>query len=338
MPEHHKPGVRCLNMRDIGKLLCSPELDPPIRGLCIWNVNPVVTIPNQQKIIEGLRREDLFTIVHELVLTETAKFADYIFPATSQIEHLDIVPAWGHHYLSLNRPAIEPCGEAVSNTEFFRRLARALGRSEPWLYESDEALVRTALDSGHPWLNGITFERLWEEGFARFHHDRDWRPYANGFPTPSGKANLWSESLQQMGLDPLPAAGDIRTAGDDELQLITGKTLHYMNSSYCHVDRHRRREGPLFIELHESDARCRGLADGDCVRVMNRQGEVIAHCRISDRVRPGVAWMPFGGWGDAGGNSRSVNTLTPEEPTDWGGGSGFYDAFVRVEKLLDDSG
>lgn len=330
-PECHRSGVRSLNMRDLGNLLCSKTLDPLIRGLCVWNVNPVVTVPNQQRIIEGLRRDDLFTIVHELFVTETARFADYIFPATSQIEHLDLMPAWGHHYLSLNRPAIEPRGESVSNTEFFRRLARALGRKEPWLYDSDETLIRTALDSGHPWLAGITFEHLYEKGFARLNHDRDWRPYAEGFPTPSGKAHLWSGSLERMGIDPLPSAGEIRTAKDGELQLITGKTLHFLNSSYCHVERHRRREGRLFIELHADDARSRGLAEGDRVRVANHQGSVIAECRISDRVRPGVAWMPFGGWGDAANRACSVNTLTPEEPTDWGGGSGFYDAFVTVE-------
>jgi anaerobic selenocysteine-containing dehydrogenase len=331
-PEHNRPGVRTLNMRELGNLLCSRELDPPVRSLCLWNVNPVVTIPNQPRIVEGLRREDLFTVTHELFITETARYADYVFPATSQIEHLDLMPAWGHHYLSLNRPAIEPRGEAVSNTEFFRRLAKALGRTEPWLYDSDETLVRTALDSQHPWLQGITYERLWEEGFARLNHDRDWRPYATGFPTPSGKAQLWSAALEQMGIDPLPSAGEIRSGRLGELQLITGKTLHYLNSSYSHVERHRRREGGLFIELHADDVRARGLVDGQTVRVGNSQGSVLAECRVSDRVRPGVAWMPFGGWRDAANRACSANALTPEEPTDWGGGSGFYDAFVTVER------
>jgi anaerobic selenocysteine-containing dehydrogenase len=329
-PETYQPNVRTLNMRDLGNDLCSRELEPPIRGLCIWSVNPVVTVPNQQRIIEGLLREDLFTIAHELFVTETAKYADYIFPATSQIEHLDLVPAWGHHYLSLNRPAIEPRGESVCNTEFFRRLARALGRTEPWLYEADEALIRTALDSGHPWLEGITFERLWEDGFARLNHELDWRPYAAGFPTPSGKANLWSDSLQQRGLDPLPAPGQIRSGKTGQLQLITSKTLFFLNSSYSHLERHCKREGTLYVEISQEDATSRQLQDEDSVEVFNEQGSVFASCRISDRVQPGVVWMPFGGWGDSLGNSRSVNVLTPEEPTDWGGGSGFYDAFVDV--------
>ncbi len=333
-PEHDQPGVRVLNMRDLGLDLCNQQLKPPIRSLCIYNCNPVVTMPNQHRVIEGLQREDLFTVVHDLFVTETARFADYILPATSQIECLDLVPAWGHHYLSLNRPAIQPLGESVSNTEFFRRLARALGRDEPWLFESDETLLRTALNSGHPWLAEVSFERLWAEGYVRLNKDRDWRPFANGgFPTRSGKAELFSESLLELGHDPLPWSGEIRLPTGNQLQLITGKTLHFMNSSYSHIDRHRRREGRLFIELHADDAASRRLSQGDMVQVVNQQGAVTAECRVSPRVRPGVAWMPFGGFGDAEGNPCSVNVLTPEEPTDWGGGSGFYDTFVDVIKL-----
>jgi anaerobic selenocysteine-containing dehydrogenase len=335
MPEKDKPGVRVLNMRDLGNDLCSTELNPPIRSICIYNANPVVTIPNQQRIIEGLRREDLFTVVHDLFVTETARFADYVLPATSQIESLDLMPAWGHQYLSLNRPAIAPEGESVSNTELFRRLARALGRTEPWLFESDEALLHTALNSKHPWMKGITFERLWEEGYARLNEQRDWRPFANGgFKTGSGKALLWSEQLRAKGIDPLPNADEIRLPKANELQLITGKTLHFLNSSYSHVERHARREGTLLIELCAEDATSRGLSDGEIVEVYNRQGSIAAECRISERVRTGVAWMPFGGLRDAQGNDRSVNTLTPEEPTDWGGGSGFYDTFVEVRKAV----
>jgi anaerobic selenocysteine-containing dehydrogenase len=324
-------SARTLNMRDLGNHLLSRDLSPPVRSLCVYNCNPVVSVPNQTRIIEGLKRPDLFTVVHDLFITETARFADLILPATSQIESLDLLPAWGHHYLSLNQPAIAPRGESVSNTEFMRRLAKALGRTEPWLYDSDETLIRTALDSRHPWLAGITYERLLVEGSIRLNHDRDWRPFANGgFPTPSGKAHLWSDELQKKGLDPLPIPGETRQAREGELQLITGKTLHFLNSSYAHIERHRRREGTLTIELHADDAATRGLTDGAIVNVSNEKGTVVAECRISERVRPGIAWMPFGGFIDAAGNSVSVNVLTPEEPTDWGGGSGFYDTFVYV--------
>lgn len=334
MPEVYAPDVRTLNMRDLGNDLCNRVMDPPVRALVVYGSNPMVSMPNQARIEEGLRRADLFTVVHDLFVTETARFADYVLPATSQIEHLDLSPAWGHLYLALNRPAIAPRGESVSNTEFFRRLAGALGRTEPWLFESDESLVRTALSSGHPWLDGITYERLWKEGHVRLRCPDDWRPFAEGgYPTRSGKAELWSDALNEAGLDPLPSVGTI--AEGRGLQLITGKALYYLNSSYGHVDHHRRRAGELFIELHADDARARGIGDGDAVRVWNELGEVRAVARLSDRVRPAVAWMPFGGLTDASGRQRGVNVLTAEEPTDWGGGSGLYDAFVEVSPLVD---
>ncbi len=200
MPEVEKPGVRVLNMRDLGKDLCDRDLAPPIRSLIVYGANPAVSMPNQRRIQEGLQRDDLFTVVHDLFVTETARYADYVLPATSQIEHLDLSPAWGHLYLALNRPAIDPRGESVSNTELFRRLAAALGRTEPYLFESDESMLRAALASGHPWLDGITYERLWDEGYARLNRPDDWRPFANGgFPTRSGKAELYSESPSRRG-------------------------------------------------------------------------------------------------------------------------------------------
>jgi len=331
MPEVHKAGVRVLNMRDLGKDLCDASLQPPIRSLIVYGANPLVSMPNQRRIREGLMRDDLFTVVHELFVTETAIYADYVLPATSQIEHLDLSPAWGHLYLALNRPAIAPRGESVSNTELFRRLARALGRTEDYLFESDESMLRAALASGHPWLDGITFERLWEEGHARLNRPEGWRPFATGgFPTRSGKAELYSETLRDAGHDPLPWAGDIPSNGG--LQLITGKQLHFLNSGYANMERHRRRAGELFIEVHTDDARERGVADGDAVIVRSETGEVSAICRVSERVRHGVAWMPFGGLTDAAGERRSVNALTAEEPTDWGGGSGLYSNFVEVTR------
>ena len=327
-PDVHVPGVRVLNMRDLGNDLCG-DLRPPVRALIVYGANPMVSMPNQSRIREGLLRDDLFTVVHDLFVTDTALYADYVLPATSQIEHLDLSPAWGHLYLALNRPAIAPRGESLPNTELFRRLARALGRTEPWLFESDESMLRAALASGHPWLEGITYERLWEEGYARLNCPEDWRPFAEGgFDTPSGKAELYSEALREQGHDPLPWAGDIPDRHG--LQLITGKTLHFLNSGYSNMDSHRRRTGDLFVAIHPEDARKRRVATGDPVRVWNERGEVRAVCSVSDRVRPGVAWMPFGGFVDAGGVRRSVNVLTAEEHTDWGGGSGLYSAFVEV--------
>ena len=344
-PDVHRPGVRSLNMRDLGQLLLASDLSPPIRSLCVYNSNPAVTTPRQSRVIRGLEREDLFTIVHDLFVTETARYADLVLPATSQLEHLDLVPAWGHHYLSFNRPAIDPVGQAVSNTEFFRRLARALGRSESYLDDDDETLVRAALGSGHPFLAGITYERLWRDGYARLATPEDWRPYAEGgFPTPTGKARLYAPQLIELGIDPLPSAGEAggkrgvwsaEVASSTPLQLITGKSLYHLNSSYCQFERQERLMGELTILVHQQDADARSLATGDVVSVSNTEGELLARCRVTDEVRPGVVWMPFGGRSDARGVMRSVNQLTPEEPTDWAGGSGFYDAFVEVRKIED---
>lgn len=332
-PDLARPGRRVLNMRDLGKDLCDRALAPQIRSLIVYGANPMVSMPNQERIREGLLREDLFTIVHDLFVTDTARFADYVLPATSQIEHLDLSPAWGHLYLALNRPAIAPRGESISNSELFRRLAAALGRTEPWLFESDESMLRAALASSHPWLEGITYERLWDEGFARLNRPDDWRPFASGgFATPSGKAELYSARLLKAGLDPLPSGGGIPSGRG--LQLISGKQLHFLNSGYSNQERHWRRAGQLFIEVHGDDARVRGIADGDLVTVRGGGAELQAVCVVSDRVRPGVAWMPFGGLTDAAGERRSVNVLTAEEPTDWGGGSGLYDAFVEVTPIV----
>ncbi len=336
LPSLNQRSVRVLNMRDLGRDLCSDSLAPRIRSLLIYNSNPAVSLPNQQLVRAGLQRDDLFTVVHDLFLTDTAKYADLVLPATSQLEHLDLVPAWGHHYVSLNQPAIEPLGESVANTEFFRRLARALGRDEACLYDSDEQLLRTALQTEHPMMQGITFERLSECGWLHLNHAEDWRPFAEGgFPTASGRAELWSARLEAQGLDPLPGAGEIRRGEAGMLQLISGKTLHYLNTGYSHQEPHRRREGILQIEMHKLDAESRGLRDGETVLVRSSQGEVHAICCISERVQSGVVWMPFGGLQDAGGMSRHVNSLTPEEPTDWGGGSGFYDTFVEVVRASD---
>jgi anaerobic selenocysteine-containing dehydrogenase len=316
-------------MRDLGRDLCSDTLKPAVRALMVYGANPMVSIPDQERVRQGLLRDDLFTVVHDLFVTDTARYADYVLPATSQIEHLDLAPAWGHLYLALNRPALPPRGESLPNTELVRRLARALGRTEDWLFESDESMLRGALASGHLWLEGITYERLLEEGFVRLNRPDDWRPFANGgFPTPSGKAELYSLALLGQGHDPLPWSGEIRAGAG--LHLITGKSLHFLNSGYSNMQRHRRRAGHVRIELHPDDARARGVRDGELVRVSSDRGDVRAVCAVSDRVRPGVAWMPFGAMQDASGAPRSVNVLTPVEPTDWGGGSGFYDTFVDV--------
>ena len=325
--------VRSVNMIQIGRALTDPALSPPIRALFVYDANPAATAPDQRRVIAGLAREDLFTVVHDLFLTDTARHADYVLPATSFIEHLDLLFPWGHDTVILNRPAIAPVGEAVSNTELFRRLAAAMGFEEPALRESDEDLVRAVLASPHPLLAGIGFDRLMAEGWAPLNLPEDWRPFAHGgFPTPSGRCELYSEAWAGQGLDPLPAYV-LAPAGRFPLALITPKPgAHFLNSSYSNLPRHRRAEGRLRVDMHPDDAGPRGIHDGDLVAVENEQGRLELPVRVGAHVRPGVVAIPHGRWGCLEGG-LSANALTSDDLADLAGGGAFYGARVEVSLL-----
>ena len=335
-PELLRESTREVNMVQLGRALT--ELEPPIRALVVYNSNPAAIAPNQELVLQGLRREDLFTVVLEQFLTDTARHADYVLPATTQVEHLDLVPSWGHTYLTLNRPAIEPRGEALPNSEVFRRLARRLGFEEPCFRDSDEDLARQALASGHPFLAGITYQRLCEEGWAKLAIPDDWRPHAKGaFATPSGKCELYSEALAARGLDPLPGytpPAELQELGDRyPLRLLTTKSaLHFLNSSYANLPRHLRAEKEPLLDLHPDDAAPRGIGDGDQARVFNDRGSLTLRARVGDRVRPGVVAVPSGWWASLSPGGRSANALTRDDLADWGGGGDFHDTLVEVAR------
>jgi anaerobic selenocysteine-containing dehydrogenase len=334
MPALENPAVREVNMVQLGRVLTDPDLTPPVRALIVYGSNPMATMPNQGLIARGLVRDDLFTVVHEQFLTDTARYADYVLPATTQLEHADLMWSWGHAYLSLNTPAIAPLGEAVPTTELFRRLASRLGLTEPYLFASDEALIRTALASDHPWLAGITWERLREEGWARLRIPEPWLPFAEGgFPTASGKAEFFSAGLAAQGLDPLPAHIPAAHDGDDRypLALITAKSaLHFLNSSYANLPRHRKAEGEPRLLIHPEDAAPRGIADGDRVRVGNARGELYLRARVAPDIRPNVVSIPSGWWPSYSPGGYGANLLTPDGLSDAGGGGDFHDARVEV--------
>ena len=343
MPELEDPTIRSVNMVQLGRALTDPTLDPPIRVLIVYNSNPAVIAPNQNLVLAGLGRDDLFTVVLEQFVTDTALYADYVFPATTQVEHLDLLWSWGQTYLSLNQPAIKPVGEAVSNTEFFRRLAARMDLNEPYLHESDEDMIRAALASNHPYLQGITFDRLLEEGWAPLNLPQDWRPFAKGdFPTPSGKCEFYAERLIIEGLDPLPAyvrpqespAGDPGLAGRYPLSLLTPKsTLHFLNSSYANIPRHLKAEREPRLEIHPDDATSRGIEDGDLVRVRNDRGRVHVRANVGSRIRPGVVLLSSGWWASLSPGGSSANALTADGLSELGGGGDFHDTLVEVEKL-----
>jgi anaerobic selenocysteine-containing dehydrogenase len=339
-PELEDLALREVNMVRLGRVLT--ELDPPIRALVVYNANPAAIAPDQGRVLAGLRRDDLFTVVIEQFLTDTAAHADVVLPATTQLEHLDLVPSWGSVYVTLNRPAIAPLGEALPNSEIFRRLAARMGMDEAQFAESDEELARAALASGHPLLEGVTWERLLEDGYARVALPGDWRPYAEGgFGTPSGKAELMSPALAGRGLDPLPAyapaaespTGDPRRAARYPLQLVTGKwALHFLNSQYVNLPRHRAAEGEVPVFVSSEDASARGIADGDQVRVLNDRGAVLAQARVGTVVPRGVVALPSGWWASLSPGGASVNALTADTLTDLGGGCAFHGALVEVQR------
>lgn len=330
---------RGISMNHLGRALTDAELDPRVMALVVYNGNPAVSAPNASLIRAGLQRDDLFTVVSEHFLTDTARFADVVFPATTQLEHVDVVEAWGHLHLGWNEPAIAPLGECVPNTELWRRLSRAMGFTEAELFEDDESLIRSALKAH------VDVDTLRREGYVRYSVPDDHLPYADGvFATPSGKAELFSERLAAQGHDALPgyeapAEGPGGELADRfPLVLMSPKThTRFLNSSYSHLPKHGPLEGAPYVEISPDDAAARGIADGDTVRVWNDRGELLLPARLGTRVRPGVVSVPFGWWGDQhakhGGGPLTVNALTSDTLSDWGGGVAFFDTLVAVASL-----
>jgi len=317
-----QPDTRAVNMVRLGHALT--ELDPPVHALVVYNSNPATTAPDSTRVMRGLARDDLFTVVLEHFLTDTARYADVVLPATTQVEHVDLVPSWGHTYVTYNEPAIAPVGDALPNTEIFRRLAGAMGFDGEAFEATDEELARAAVAGARAPLDTIDFERLREVGWAEADLPEDFRPFADGgFGTPSGRLRLWSDGLPP-GFDPPP--------GDDEpLALVTAKSAHhFLNSTYANLPRHLAGEGEPLLDLHPGDAAARGIADGDVVRVSNARGEVVARARLGDVVRPGVVALPSGWWASRSPGATMANALTTPELTDRGGGGAFHSARVEV--------
>jgi anaerobic selenocysteine-containing dehydrogenase len=325
---------RWLNMSRLGEILTDEALDPPIHAVVLWNANPVVSVPNAEAIRRGLARDDLFTVVHENFLTDTARYADVILPATTQIEQDDVVPAWGHLWLGWNGKAIEPQGDACSNTELFRRLARAMGYTEPSLFDDDATLLAQALGGS------VDLDELKASSWLRVPYPEDGRPFGGGeFPTASGRVELVSTALQSMGQPSLPTyepaaegpGGDGDLLAAFPLQLMAPKHhSRFLNSSYSPLPKHGPAEGAPFVEMAAADAATRGLAEGDLAEVFNGRGSVVLPVRVTERVRPGVVAIPWGWWATQHPDGRAANALTNDALTDWGGGVAFFDTLVEV--------
>jgi anaerobic selenocysteine-containing dehydrogenase len=335
------PTTRCVNMNRLGAALCGEVTDPPIMSLYVFGANPATSSPNAGKIVEGLKRDDLFTVVHELFMTDTADYADLVLPATSQLEQTDLHRAYGTTLLTYNAPAIAPLGECKSNWEVMGLLADAMGFTEPWLHQSvDEVIADVVAATARtlPWFREVTLDSLKTNGAVQLPVGDD-PPFADGrFPTPSGKVELYCEALAAEGIDPLP--GRFRAREDEApafgdpalgLELITGAAHHFVSSSLASQPGLLKGEGPPFVEIHPADAAARGIATGDAVVLENGRGRVSLTAVVTDGVRPGVIVSPKGRWAKHNGG-RNVNWTTPDALADLAGQSTFHSNRVWVRK------
>jgi anaerobic selenocysteine-containing dehydrogenase len=343
-PDWIPAGTRTINMVRLGDALTLPDAGvggPPVRALVVYNSNPGAVAPDLVKVRAGLAREDLFTVVLEHFQTDTADYADWVLPATTQLEHWDVHTSYGHLYVTLNRPSIPPVGESRPNSEIFRQLAERMGLDDPALRESDLEMIREALDSSNPALSAITFEELLEKGYARLHYPVDFRPYATTgqLKTPSGKIQILNPTLDRLGVDPLPtytapaesAEANPELARRYPLTLLSPPEHQFMNSTFVNIPALAKAAGEAKLLLHPNEAAVRGLRDGDRARTWNDRGGFFARVLITEDVRPGVAVSYGVRWARLSEGGRTVNDTTSQAVTDLGGGATFYDNAVEVE-------
>jgi anaerobic selenocysteine-containing dehydrogenase len=341
------PPGRWVNMNRLGAALLGETADPPIQALFVFGANPAAVNPNAGRVIAGLQREDLFTVVHELFMTDTADYADIVLPATSQLEQSDLHKAYGHTLLTYNQQAIPPLGESKSNWAVMTLLAQEMGFTDPWLYQTpDEIMVEVlaATAEHNPALRGITLERLKIEGSVPLNLAQD-VPFTDGrFPTPSGKVELYCPALADQGMDPLPGwvpaddDGGVEEANHngrfkpaEALNLISGAAHHFVTSSMANQPGLLRHEGEPFVEIHPQDAARRGIAHGDQVILENGRGWCELRAVVTDAVRPGVLASPKGRWSKFSGG-RNVNWTTSDVLGDMAGQSTFHDNRVWLRR------
>ena len=357
-PDWIPEGTPVINQWRLGPALLG-ELDHKINSLFVYNSNPAVVAPEQDKILRGLAREDLFTVVSEHFITDTARYADIVLPSTTQLEQFDLMFSWGHLYLTLNEAAVEPLGEAVPNTELFRRLAGAMGFDDPFWKRSDEQMAVDALDWSSPVLEGIDLAGLRQTGFARLKvgSPDDFVPHREGnFPTPSGKLEFKS-SMAEVGnmvlplfrqgyaamqsgeaLDPLPNYIPRNESPDTNpalaarypLSMVSPKSHAFLNSSFGNLRTQIRHSGEQMVMIHPADAGQRGILDGGEVRVFNDRGAFHAVARVTDDARQGVVVAPMGYWAKGSRNGYTVNAINPPAFADYGNAPTFSDTLVEV--------
>ena len=360
MPELMRKALgrpaRIVNMVQLGRALNSLAA-PPIQALFVYNSNPAAVCPNHNEVVRGLKRPDLFTVVHEQFFTDTTDYADIVLPATTFFEHKDLQTAYGHYYVQVSNQAMEPVGECRSNVEMFRALAERMGFEDECFRETVDSMIDRALDASNPWLRGITRERLEQEHRIRLNFAASNRlgtgvspvqaehgspaaflPFAQGnFPTPSGKAEFYSEALKGQGLDPVVAftPPDESRHGSKSvgfpLELLARKPDNHLNSSFANLPSVRAMEPWMGnLEMHPTDAESRGIRDGDRVRAFNSRGEIVLQARVDGAVPAGVVAARLD-WARFSPGGANINVLTSEKLTDMGNAATFYSVCVEVE-------
>jgi anaerobic selenocysteine-containing dehydrogenase len=331
-PDLEENVVRTINMVTIGDDLQKPsstEFGPKIEALIVYNSNPVAVAPDSSQVVKGFAREDLFTVVLEHFQTDTADYADYILPATTQLEHWDIHTSYGHTDVLLNRPAIAPVGESKTNTQIFRELAARMGFTDACFADDDETLCKQAFG------DKVSFDSLLEKGFSTLLVAD--APFANGnFPTPSGKCEFFSDSLAKQGEDGLPDHLEnyelVGSSNVYPLAMISPPARNFLNSTFVNVTSLRDIEAEPVLEIHADDAQHRGIVSGDVVQVFNQRGSYQCKAVVSKRARPGVVNGLGIWWRKLGLNGTNVNEVTSQKLTDLGQGPVFYDCLVEVKR------
>ncbi|MCG6877407.1 MAG: molybdopterin oxidoreductase family protein [Betaproteobacteria bacterium] len=334
-PDLISGAPRTINHAALGDALTAAQ--PPVKAIYVYNNNPVAVCPDSRKVIAGFSREDLFCVVHDLFLTDTADYADIVLPATSQLEHHDIHSSYGHLYVLASQPAIAPVGESKPNAEVFRLLAKRMGFDDPCFDDTDEDLCRQALESSSPTLVGIGWDGLKAAGWKRLTVAD--APFANGgFPTPSGKCEFYSEWAAKQGLDPLPTyvapyegpTSNPELANRYPLAFISPPNRHFLNSSFANLEFARKDAGEPTLEMHPDDAAPRGISDGALVRIANDRGEFSAVARLNGRARRGVVIAPSVWWRKLSPDGCNANEVTSQALADLRGAATFYDCLVEV--------
>lgn len=332
------PSARTINMNRIGEALAMTE--NPIRSVFVYCSNPLVVAPDTERVREGFAREDLFTVVHDLFMTDTAKYADIVLPATSSFESTDLYASYWHQYVQLQEPVIPAQGESKSNVELFSLLGRAMGFEEEAFRESEEEMIARALDyPDNPYLNGVTLDRLKAERHVKL----DMTPlesFLDRLPTPSGRIELYSARLAEAGLPPLPTYVPLKEGYDGvrrgrgnryPLMFISPPNHNFLNSTFANVEKHQKMEKEPTLQIHPEDAEQRGIADGDPVIVFNDRGTYEARAKVVDKMLPGTV-VSQGLWWEGEGRKQRANALTPDRLADMGEGATFFSTVVEVKR------